>query len=413
MAGAPLEGDPVPADGSLPGSARVRESGIDASFHAYVHVPFCKVRCGYCDFNTYISSELQDVSQAGFSSVLASEIEFSKRALENTGLSMPPISSVFFGGGTPTQLPASDLGSLLLKLDEVFGLAENVEVTTEANPDDLSENYLLQLAKSGFTRISLGMQSAVPKVLEVLDRTHNPSAVAPAIQMAKNAGLGTSVDIIYGSPGETIEDFKRTLDAVVSIDPSHVSAYSLIVEPGTKMHRKISRGELPAPDPDLQAEMYEYLDSQLKSAAYHWYELSNFAKDKKFESVHNRAYWSAKNWWGYGPGAHSHVNGTRWWNVKHPSAYAQRLSQNTSPGFAREELSKDSQNEEAIMLGLRLAEGIPIDLAASLNRNHARVVSELIADGLIDGSAAIGGRIVLTLRGRLLADRVVSSLVIE
>jgi len=401
-------GEPAPADGLLPDSIL---GTSDLSFHAYVHVPFCRVRCGYCDFNTYTADELVGVRQDTFAEQLMSEIAFSQRVLSDSEFTTKPLSSVFFGGGTPTQLAAKDLVAILERLQSAFGLAPGAEITTEANPDNVDLEYLENLKAGGFTRISFGMQSAVTSVLKVLDRSHTPERVPEVVALAKAVGLQTSVDLIYGAPTETIADWEATLAAAIALETDHISAYSLIVEPGTKMARSIAKGLLPEPDEDEQATKYEMTDQALKVAGFHWYELSNWAKEPAFESRHNISYWQGKNWWGYGPGAHSHIGGVRWWNQKHPSSYVKSIAANESPALGREYLSKETQLEEQVLLQIRLRSGLPVQTLKDLNVYRPQVVAGLIADGLIEAGSALKGSIVLTLRGRLLADSVVRALI--
>ena len=371
------------------------------TFHAYVHVPFCRVRCGYCDFNTYTATELNGYPQTSFLSHLRSEIALS---IEKVG--RRELQTVFFGGGTPTLLPANELVEALSILVESFGLAKGAEVTTEANPDTVDEAYLLALKAGGFNRVSFGMQSAVPKVLAVLDRTHNPDSVAENVELAKRIGFQTSVDLIYGAPGETMAQWQESVEAALAMNPDHISAYALIIEPGTKLARQIASGERPSPDEDLQADKYEWLDSHLSDAGYNWYELSNWSRSSENSSRHNIAYWEGQDWWGFGPGAHSHVSGNRWSNVKHPSNYATLLGENSIPSTDLEELSESEKLEERAMLGLRLRSGLDLDVVRMLNPQSSKPISELVADGLLDGREALLGRAVLTLRGRLLADLV-------
>lgn len=371
------------------------------TFHAYVHVPFCRVRCGYCDFNTYTATELNGYPQTAFLSHLRSEI-----ALSLAQVGRRELETVFFGGGTPTLLPATELVEALSILIESFGLAEGAEVTTEANPDTVDEKYLLALREGGFNRISFGMQSAVPEVLAILDRTHNPDSVAKNVELAKRIGFQTSVDLIYGAPGETMAQWQESVEAALSMQPDHISAYALIIEPGTKLARLIASGERPSPDEDLQADKYEWLDSRLAVAGYSWYELSNWSRTSENNSRHNIAYWEGQDWWGFGPGAHSHVSGTRWSNVKHPSNYATLLGENSIPSTDLEELSETEQLEERAMLGLRLRTGLDLDVVRKLNPQSSKPISELVAEELLDGREALHGRAVLTLKGRLLADLV-------
>ncbi len=338
------------------------------------------------------------------------ELALSIAVLEKSKVSSRPLSSVFFGGGTPTQLPATDLVRVLKSLSDGFGLSASVEITTEANPDSVNADYLAELAVGGFTRVSFGMQSAVPSVLKTLERTHNPENVPLAVKSAKDAGLKTSVDLIYGAPGETLDEWKRSVDAAITLGTDHVSAYALIVEPGTKLARQISSGAVEMPDEDLDADKYEYLDEAFASADFSWYELSNFAKTSSDESVHNRAYWTGQDWWGFGPGAHSHIGGVRWWNAKHPTAYAKPLAMGQSPAVGRETLDDATRAIERVMLEVRLREGLSIEGLRTANPDPSLAVAQLIADGLVEPRAALRGRLTLTLRGRLLADAVVKRL---
>ncbi len=402
------EGDIAPTSGQLPAS--VTSISSSKTLHAYLHVPFCRVRCGYCDFNTYTSSELRGVSASSYLDDLANEIRFSRSVLDAANLPARKFSTVFFGGGTPTQLSAEQLGSTLNLLDEEFGLCSDAEVTTEANPDNVDLDYLTRLKDAGFTRVSLGMQSAVPTVLKVLDRTHDPENVSRAVQAAKQAGLQVSVDLIYGAPTESLEDWRVSLETAIALEPDHISAYSLIVEPGTKLARQIKAGELPAPLDDDHADKYELADQLLSAAGFDWYEVSNFSRDQSTRSAHNLAYWLSQDWWGYGPGAHSHIGGVRWWNVKHPATYSEKIRANQSPALAREELLEQTRITERILLELRIRDGLDIEVVKNLNPAATKPISEAIAQGLVVANLALGGRLVLTLKGRLLADALVRDL---
>ncbi|WP_449279882.1 radical SAM family heme chaperone HemW [Leucobacter sp. GX0328] len=405
------EGDPAPETGLLPASAAV--GSAERAFGVYVHVPYCRVRCGYCDFNTYTATELAGTSRDDYAGEVRGELAFGADVLRRSGVVERPVSTVFFGGGTPTLLPATDLVSMLAGIRDEWGLAPGAEVTTEANPDSVDAEYLAALADAGFTRVSFGMQSAVPHVLATLDRTHTPERIPLVTSWAKAAGLQVSVDLIYGTPGESLADWERSIDAALATEPDHISAYALIVERGTKLAAQIRRGEVPEPDDDLHAEMYELADGRFAAAGFSWYEISNWSRSPETRSRHNLSYWTGEDWWAAGPGSHSHVGGTRWWNVKHPAAYAQRMHAGVSPAHAREVLSDEARREERILLETRIADGLPI---AVLDADERRAVPGLIAEGLIDGRAAIaadgtaGGRIVPTLRGRLLADTVVHRL---
>jgi putative oxygen-independent coproporphyrinogen III oxidase len=402
--------DPAPLDGLLPASAAV---GADTrNFGVYLHVPFCRVRCGYCDFNTYTAEELRGVRRTDYASQAIAEVELAGSALAS--LPERPVSTVFFGGGTPTMLPASQLAAMLGAVRRTWGLADGAEVTTEANPDTVDAAYLAELAAAGFTRVSFGMQSAVPSVLATLERTHDPARIPVVVEAARQAGLDVSLDLIYGTPGETLADWETSLRAVIAERPDHVSAYALIVEPGTKLARQIRRGEVAEPDDELQADMYELADRLLGEAGYDWYEVSNWARrdgdagSRPHRSRHNLSYWTGEDWWGIGPGAHSHVGGVRWWNVKHPAAYADRITAGHSPAAGRETLDDATRRMERVLLLVRLRDGLPLD---DLTADRRREVAGLIADGLVEPAAALHGTVVLTLRGRLLADAVVRRLV--
>jgi oxygen-independent coproporphyrinogen-3 oxidase len=402
------DGELAPRSGLLPASAA--EGLSQRTLHAYLHIPFCRVRCGYCDYNTYTSTELRGVTQNSFLDNLLSEISFSRNVLQQLSSQNRKFSTVFFGGGTPTQLAAEQLALVLETLRNEFGIEENAEITTEANPDTVDERYLKTLAEAGFTRVSIGMQSSVASVLKTLDRTHNPENVAKAVSAAKAAGLQVSVDLIYGTPGESLDDWRESLATAIDLEPNHISAYSLIVEPGTKLARQVRSGELNAPSDDDHADKYEIAEQMISAAGFDWYEVCNWSKGESTMSQHNLAYWRSNDWWGYGPGAHSHIGGTRWWNVKHPSAYAERLVAGESPALAREILDESEKATERVLLELRLREGMSIELLKSINPLVAKPISQFIADGMVNAADAIRGQLTLTLKGRLLADALVREL---
>ena len=404
MPGLPPDGEPVPADGGLPDSARRRLGS--APLGVYVHVPFCLTRCGYCDFNTYTAAELgSGASRQSYPALATEEIRLAGRALGGRG---GPVRTVFFGGGTPTLLPPADLAAILQAIDGELGLAPDAEVTTEANPETVDESVLAQLRESGFTRISLGMQSAVPHVLAVLDRVHRPGRPEQCVGWARQAGFGqVSLDLIYGTPGESDRDWEVSLRRAIEAGPDHISAYSLIVEDGTRLAARIRRGELPAPDDDVLADRYLIADEMLIAAGMRWYEVSNWAASEASMCQHNLLYWTGGDWWGVGPGAHSHVGGTRWWNVKHPAAYARQIASGHSPAQAREILTDTERATERIMLTTRLASGCEVSALEPAGRAAAR---QAVADGLADGAAFDRGQVALTRPGRLLADAVIRDL---
>lgn len=369
------------------------------SFGVYLHVPFCATRCGYCDFNTYTAGQLGTGASTGdYLDAITREMEL---AVALHGDAVAAADTVFIGGGTPSLIGAAGLTRLLDGVRNTFGLAPGAEVTTESNPESTSPEFFEGIREAGFTRVSLGMQSAVPHVLETLDRTHTPGRPVAAAAEARAAGFEhVNLDVIYGTPGESMADLDTTLDAVLSAPVDHVSAYSLIVEPGTAMARKVRRGELPMPDDDDLADRYERIDSRLRAEGFGWYEVSNWSKPGG-ECRHNLLYWLDGNWWGAGPGAHSHVDGTRFYNVKHPARFAAVVSRGELPIADSESLSAEDRHVESIMLGLRLAEGIPVGF---LREPELQRADRQIAAGMLQSQ---GGRIVLTEAGRLLADAII------
>ncbi|PID96595.1 MAG: coproporphyrinogen III oxidase [Actinomycetales bacterium] len=400
------DGDPAPPSGELPASALATLG--DRAFGIYLHVPYCALRCGYCDFNTYALPESVATGPGAperYATAVARELDVAARVL---GSAAPPVDTIFVGGGTPTILAPETLTGLLRGIPDRFDLRPDAEVTVEANPDTMTPALADILAAAGCTRVSMGMQSADPRVLAVLERTHEPSHVAAAVRALRGAGLAVSVDLIYGTPGESTTDWMRTVRAALDLEPDHVSAYALVVEDGTRLAGRVRRGELAAPDDDDAATKYEMADDLFAAAGYTWYEVSNWARGPEHVCRHNLGYWSDGDWWGLGPGAHSHVGEVRWWNVKHPSVYADRLSARLSPAAGRETLTPEQRYAERMLLGARVAAGIPL---AELSATGRAAVAGLVADGMIDGPSAITGRrVVLTRRGRLLADAVVRRL---
>lgn len=378
--------------GGLPGAA----SGLGI----YVHVPFCSSRCGYCDFNTYTATELGDtVRRDTFHEVLIDEVRFARESL---GDDVRPVSTVFVGGGTPTLLGGDGLVRILSAIRDEFGLMPGAEVTTEANPDAVDAPMLESLLAGGFTRVSLGMQSSSSAVLRILDRTHTPGASVAMAHLARDVGFEhVNLDLIYGTPGETDDDLRRSVHSAISSGVDHVSAYALIIEEGTPMARRIRRGEMPMPDDDVAAERYELVDDLLTDAGLDWYEVSNWARPGG-ACRHNLGYWRGDDWWGVGPGAHSHVAGRRWWNIKHPLPYAERVHAHESPQEGSEQLTSEQARMEQVMLGVRLRDGLPVD--------GLDVPDHLRMRGWVDGPALDAGRLVLTRSGRLMADAVVRDL---
>ncbi len=371
-------------------------------FGFYVHVPFCASRCGYCDFNTYTADELgAGVSKETYAGIVRAEIRTAAALFGERGDAPPRVDTVFFGGGTPTLLAASDLAAVLAEIDAAFGLAPGAEVTTEANPESVDLDYLTELREAGFTRLSVGMQSTASHVLRILDREHSPARALAAVDHAHRAGFEhVSLDLIYGTPGESESDFAESLKAAVDSGVDHVSAYALIVEEGTRLARRIRSGLVPGPSDDVAADRYLAAEAILTDAGFEWYEVSNWAKTAEARCRHNLLYWQGGHWWGAGPGAHSHLPGLRWWNHKHPSTYATALARDI-PLAGYETLSEEEEYLERILLRTRLSVGLPVSW---LRTDGAAAAQQAVDDGL---AVIEGGRLLLTLSGRLLADAVV------
>lgn len=409
-------GDPMPLDGCLPPDALARLG--QRGFSVYLHVPFCRVRCGYCDFNTYTATELGGangdpvIGPGTYADSVLAELDLADGVLSEAPQA-PTVDTLFIGGGTPTLVSGDDLDRMITAVGRAWGFSANAEITVEANPDTVTPALADTLARAGVTRVSIGMQSADPAVLATLDRTHDPANVSQAVAAVRAAGMQVSLDLIYGTPGESVASWEDSLRAALVLEPDHISAYALIVEDGTNLAAQVRRGEVPAPVDDDQATKYESADDLLSAAGYGWYEVSNWALREDAQCRHNLAYWRSADWWGLGPGAHSHVGGVRWWNVKHPAAYAGRLARRETPGAARELLDPEQILDERVLLESRIREGLSVQVLkdAGMSQDEVRSrVAGLIADSLIDAAAALQGRVVLTRRGRLLADTVVHRL---
>lgn len=375
----------------------------ETPFGIYVHVPFCATRCGYCDFNTYTPAELGGANPDGWLEGLRAELALAAVQVASHG-SPPLVSTVFVGGGTPSMLGGERLATVLEAIRANFTLAADAEVTTEANPESTTPLLLGQLRDAGFTRLSLGMQSTAPHVLAALDRVHSPGRALAAAADARTAGFDhVNIDLIYGTPGEGDDDLVRSVDAAIGAGVDHVSAYALVVEDGTALARRVRRGELPAPEDDVLAVRYELLDARLSTAGFEWYEVSNWSLPGG-ECRHNLGYWDGGQWWGAGPGAHGYVGTTRWWNVKHPNAYAEMLARGELPIAGREELTPLERHTEDVMLRVRLRAGLPV---ASLDAEERLRAESVCGDGLLTERDDV---LVLTDRGRLLADAVIREL---
>ena len=378
----------------------------------YIHIPYCIRRCGYCDFNTYTPSELKDgeasVAKVSQGYVDAAIIEINQAfAFFDDKNQLRPIETIFFGGGTPTLLPAVDLARILDELREKFGFSESIEITTEANPDSVSAVDLKNLRTAGMNRVSFGMQSAKTHVLATLDRTHNPARVSEVVNEAIEAGFEhVSLDLIYGVPGESIDDWKESVNTALSLPIDHLSAYALIVEEGTKLGAQVRRGDVVMPPDDETADKYLLVDELAAKAGMDWYEVSNWSLTGG-EARHNIAYWHSNDWWGIGAGAHSHVQGVRWWNVKHPTTYISKLISGESPMLENEKLTKEQMRFEEILLRIRLSSGLPLDF---FTETELVILNSYLAQGHLEEKAWQSGQLKLSISGRLLADQIVRAL---
>jgi oxygen-independent coproporphyrinogen-3 oxidase len=376
----------------------------------YIHIPYCVKRCGYCDFNTYTPAELQltegltQISNS-YIDLLVKEIEFARNQVGESAI----VPSIFFGGGTPSLMEASDIKRVITAISEQFKLDSIAEVTLETNPDTVTKEKLKQFYDAGVNRISFGMQSSVPHVLKTLDRTHNPENLPQVTKWATEVGFKEiSVDLIYGTPGESKQDWQQSIDSALALPISHISAYALIVEEGTKLAAQIKRGEITKPDDDLTAEKYIMADKAFTTAGFNWYELSNWAKPNS-QSKHNLAYWLGHNWWGAGPGAHSHINGKRFWNVKHPNLYKQKIQANETVILDSEVLKGSQIESERLMLSIRLPQGLEKN---TLNNQQILELTDYVNSGHLDQENWNLGRATLTLDGRLIADRIVREILL-
>ncbi len=374
----------------------------NASLSFYVHIPYCIKRCGYCDFNTYTPSELQDgatleIVSGDYIDAVLKELEFAPT---------DQVPTIFFGGGTPSLIPPHDLGRVITAIKARNGITEDCEITLEANPDSVTSEKLEGYIAAGFNRISFGMQSTSTHVLKVLDRTHDPENVKRAVDMARAAGFeSVSVDLIYGTPGESLKDWQSTVTQALNLGVDHISAYALIIEEGTKLAAQIKRGELTMPNDDLMADMYLLVDQMCEAKGLTWYELSNWSKPGH-QCRHNIAYWENKNWWGLGPGAHSHIDAKRFWNVKHPTTYKQKVFAGETPILESEQLTAEQIKDESILLGIRMRDGLQVEL---LEPHQLEVLAVYRENGFIELHE---DRVILSPAGRLIADRIVREITI-
>ncbi len=360
----------------------------------YVHVPFCLTRCGYCDFNAYAGLD-------------ALKPRYLRGLLAEADLVAPSWSdeafvSVFLGGGTPTTLDVADVKALLARLRDRFDVDEHAEVTIEANPDTVDRGKLFGLREAGYERLSMGAQSFDLAVLESLERVHSPASVRRAMADARAAGYANvNLDLIYGANGETLESWERTLREAIALEPEHISAYALTIEPSTPLGRKVQSGVVPGPDGDAQADMFVLACELLRDAGYAHYEVSNWARPG-FECVHNLGYWERRPYVGLGAGAHSYRENRRWWNVRPPEEYLAQVETRRVPTGGEERLEAGDAYLEEVFLRLRILQGVP-----------ASWVEDGKADAFLEGGLLEDhdGALVPTERGMLLLNELVLALV--
>jgi oxygen-independent coproporphyrinogen-3 oxidase len=376
-------------------------AGPEEALAVYVHIPFCRWRCSYCDFNIYAGMSRWF---APYVAALGQEIRWFGRAAGR-----PRARTIYIGGGTPSLLPLPLLERLFEALREAFEIPPGIEITMEANPSGLSVAYLEGVRALGVNRLSFGVQSAHPEELRLLRRDHTFQEAHDHFAMARAAGFANlNVDLIYGLPGQTLRRWQETLEAVLAWGPEHLSAYALIVEERTALHRWIREGRIPAPDPDLAAEMYEWTRERLAGAGYRHYELSNWARPG-YESQHNAVYWRYEPYVGFGAGAWSFLRDRRWMNVRHPKDYIGRIERGESPVAEEEILPLPVQMAEMVILGLRrVEEGVEeacfrARFGQGLMERYGAVIAELEDLGLVRWD---GVRLRLTPRGQLLGNQV-------
>lgn len=374
-------------------------------FRLYVHVPFCRKRCGYCNFNTFTSYSLAPgFDRSTYPSLLEKEMEKAKKWQEEYKIPLKPASSVFFGGGTPTLLSPGQLSQILEAVRRTWGIEEGAEISVEANPDSVEGKELFELKRAGFTRVSFGIQSWEPRILKVLDRTHSPEAAWRAVRKARKAGLSCSADLIYGSPSEKRKEWIKTVRFTSALGLDHVSCYALSIYPRTKMGRQLEKGEIRQESDSSQAADYEIADSLLSRRGYKWYEVSNWAREGK-ECLHNLGYWKNDDWLGLGPGAHSHFSNLRFWDFSRPGAWAGTLQEGLLP-WEGEILSDREMKEEEIFLGLRLRSGLDLE---KLQKQAGAKIQNGPGPSLYGLAVLKGGVLFPTRRGRLLNDFLIRS----
>ncbi|BCX02167.1 MAG: coproporphyrinogen III oxidase [Candidatus Roseilinea sp.] len=371
----------------------------------YLHIPFCRARCSYCDFNTYVGL---DALFEPYVRALRQEILAQGAGRAECGPMRPPAHTIFFGGGTPSLLRPDQLGDLILACRETFDLPARCEITVECNPGTVSVDYLRALRAEGVNRLSFGAQSANPDELRLLGREHGWDEVRSAIEAARAAGFdNVNLDLIFGLPYQSLRSWQRTVDAALDLDPDHISLYALTIEAGTPMHDWTRRGEVPLPDPDLAADMYELAERALGEAGFEHYEISNWCKPSR-ACAHNLIYWRNEPYYGLGAGAHGSTIRRRYWKVKRPADYIARVEHGVLVELGCEDIDEATSRGETMMLGLRLLrEGVEQArfaerYGAPVTHFYARALEQGVAQGLLE---VTDERIRLTERGRFISNQ--------
>ena len=384
----------------------------------FVFIPFCKIKCTYCDFNVY--ANLPQFMEP-YADAVAQEIRNSQFAIQDSKFA----KTIYFGGGTPSLMSIASIEKILRALQDSFLLIANPEITLEANPGNVDAGKLQAMRSLGINSLSLGVQSFDDVVLRRLNRGHTVADAVKTFQDARHAGFNNiSLDFIYGLPMQTLGDWRTTLERAIALHPEHLSLYALKVEEGTGLEHQIKRGKYPMPDDDLAADMYELAEELLDKADYKQYEISNWARKKRLEtgdwglnaqslipnlqSLHNLTYWHNEPYLGFGAGAHSCYSGERFWNVLSPTEYMQRIERDASVMDGREQIDRELEMAETMILGLRLNEGIEFSAFATrygedAKETYGKEIKEIRELGLVDVSKE---RIRLTARGRLLSNEV-------
>jgi oxygen-independent coproporphyrinogen-3 oxidase len=383
----------------------------------YVHIPFCTAKCGYCDFNSYAGN---DHLIPSYSDALLTEAW-----LWSKTVGARRVETLFFGGGTPSLTPVGEMAKIVDGLRSAFRIAEGAEVSLEANPGSLSAEYLRQLRDIGFNRLSIGVQSFDDDELRALDRIHSGDDAREAFASAREAGFdNVNLDFIYGLPEQPLERWQRTLEQALALAPEHLSLYALTVEEGTPLARDVARGRTPAPDPDTQADHYEWTEDRMARAGYEHYEISNWARAGR-RCKHNLVYWENREYLGLGAGAHSHLNGLRFSTVLLPNRYIELVAESAQPAadgsvsmkhlVAGESVTPETAMADTLILGLRLIDGIELSAFAerhgrTVDDVYGNVIDEFMMNGLLERD---GMRLRLTARGRLLSNELFQRLLPE